>query len=280
MDTNFALPTSVRATLVAGLTSLAVLIPTPATAIAADASEYATPIPPRSTPPTLLIRVGAVRASENEPRTIEVPVVVDEPVRMRATVLEPGGRARAAALVRRAGGTFLTIPVRHTAAFVRAFDRHRAVPIHVRLAARDSDGERDAIFARVRVLAPRDYVPSTQMLTPMPGFAITSGFGQRWGRLHAGVDIPAPTGTTISAARAGVVTSVAQDGGYGLATTVDHGSYSTFYAHQSASFVHVGQHVARGQAIGAVGTTGSTTGAHLHFEVHVGGVAHDPMGWL
>jgi murein DD-endopeptidase MepM/ murein hydrolase activator NlpD len=282
MDTNLALPSGLRA-LVCCLAASLVTLALPTSGIAAEpfsTTRYATPIPPRDTPPTLLVRVDAVRAPSGEPRVLRVPIVVDEPVSLRVSVRGPGGTTHTRAVVTRAGGAVLTVPVARPVAYEHRFDARHSVPIVMRVEAFDADGERDALATALRVRAPRNYLPSTQMVSPLPGFAITSGFGQRWGRLHAGVDMPAPTGTVIHAARSGVVTSVEQDGGYGLATTIDHGAYSTFYAHQSATLVHVGQHVERGQAIGAVGTSGSTTGAHLHFEVHVGGVPRDPMGWL
>ena len=109
----------------------------------------------------------------------------------------------------------------------------------------------------------------------------TSPFGMRWGRLHAGVDIAAPTGTAIRAAASGRVAIAGMTGGYGNYTCIQHGgSLSTCYAHQSRIGVSVGQSVSSGQVIGAVGNTGNSTGAHLHFETRQGGSPVDPMGYL
>lgn len=111
--------------------------------------------------------------------------------------------------------------------------------------------------------------------------AVTSGFGQRWGRMHEGVDIAAPEGTPIRAAAAGTVVMMGPSGGYGNYTCVQHsGSISTCYAHQSRFATSSGARVSQGQLIGFVGNTGNSTGAHLHFEVRVGGAAVDPLGYL
>jgi murein DD-endopeptidase MepM/ murein hydrolase activator NlpD len=109
---------------------------------------------------------------------------------------------------------------------------------------------------------------------------LTSGFGWRWGRMHEGIDIAAPAGTPIRAAAAGAVIYAGWMGGYGNLTIIDHGGgIATAYAHQSAIYVGGGS-VSQGQTIGAVGTTGSSTGNHLHFEVRVNGTPVDPLGYL
>jgi murein DD-endopeptidase MepM/ murein hydrolase activator NlpD len=111
--------------------------------------------------------------------------------------------------------------------------------------------------------------------------AISSGFGYRWGRLHAGIDLPVPEGTPIHAADGGRVAIAGWMGGYGNYTCIQHtGSLSTCYGHQSRIAVSVGQSVSQGQVIGYSGNTGHSTGPHLHFEVRVGGSPVDPMGYL
>jgi murein DD-endopeptidase MepM/ murein hydrolase activator NlpD len=121
---------------------------------------------------------------------------------------------------------------------------------------------------------------SGSLIWPVNG-PLTSGFGQRWGRLHAGVDIGAPQGTPIRAADSGRVTLAAWTGGYGNYTCVQHtGSMSTCYAHQSRFGTSAGASVSQGQVIGYVGNTGNSFGAHLHFEVRIGGSPVDPMGYL
>jgi len=117
---------------------------------------------------------------------------------------------------------------------------------------------------------------------PVTG-TITSPFGWRSNpfggspEFHQGLDIAAPTGTTVTAAAGGTVIMAQWYGGYGNYILIDHGGgYSTGYGHLSAIYVSNGQSVKRGQAIGAVGSTGASTGPHLHFEVRIDGKPVDP----
>ncbi|MEU7756944.1 M23 family metallopeptidase [Micromonospora sp. NPDC049171] len=114
--------------------------------------------------------------------------------------------------------------------------------------------------------------PTPAWVNPMPGAAVTSCYGQRWGALHAGIDLALPSGTPIRAAAAGTVTQAGDAAdGYGNSVFIDHGNgYLTHYAHQSRIAVTVGQQVKAGQVIGYEGATGDATGPHLHFEVHQG----------
>ena len=122
-----------------------------------------------------------------------------------------------------------------------------------------------------------------RLVFPVDG-SITSPFGPRWGRLHAGIDIPAPESTPIRAADGGTVVllqGVGASGGYGNYTCVQHtASMSTCYAHQSRLGTSLRANVSQGQVIGCVGNTGHSFGAHLHFEVRVNGAPVDPMGYL
>ncbi len=121
---------------------------------------------------------------------------------------------------------------------------------------------------------------SGRFVWPMNG-TFTSPFGQRWGRLHAGIDIAAPIGTAIRAADSGTVQIASWYGGYGNYTCIGHGGgVSTCYGHQSSIGVRVGQNVSQGQVIGSCGSTGNSTGPHLHFEVRINGSPVDPMGYL
>jgi murein DD-endopeptidase MepM/ murein hydrolase activator NlpD len=110
---------------------------------------------------------------------------------------------------------------------------------------------------------------------------VVSGFGMRWGRMHEGIDITAGTGTPIWAAAAGTVIHAGWLGGYGNLVVVDHGDgLATAYAHASAILVAVGQQVSQGETISLVGSTGNSSGPHLHFEVRVNGSAVDPLLYL
>ncbi len=113
---------------------------------------------------------------------------------------------------------------------------------------------------------------------------ITSGFGYRmhpvlhYRRLHTGVDIGAPTGTPIHAAGSGYVIWASRRGGYGNCVIIDHGGgKATLYGHMSRISVSGGQEVTKGQIIGAVGSTGMSTGPHLHFEVRINGKPVNPL---
>jgi murein DD-endopeptidase MepM/ murein hydrolase activator NlpD len=110
---------------------------------------------------------------------------------------------------------------------------------------------------------------------------VVSGFGMRWGRMHEGIDISASTGTPIWAAAAGTVIWSGWRGGYGNCVVIDHGNgLATLYAHASALLVGVGQGVAQGETVALVGSTGNSSGPHLHFEVRVNGAAVDPLLYL
>ena len=128
---------------------------------------------------------------------------------------------------------------------------------------------------------PSDITPSSAGFTWPTSGQITSGFGPRWGRMHQGLDVAAPTGRPITAAKSGKVIVAGWSGGYGNLVVIDHGGgLSTAYAHQSRIAVRVGAPVTQGGLIGYVGSTGHSTGPHLHFEVRVNGVARDPLPYL
>jgi murein DD-endopeptidase MepM/ murein hydrolase activator NlpD len=121
---------------------------------------------------------------------------------------------------------------------------------------------------------------SSGFIWPVNG-PVVSGYGMRWGQLHAGIDIAVPAGTGIRAAASGTVVLAAYTGGYGNYTCIDHGGgISTCYAHQSSYAVSSGQSVGQGDVIGSVGCTGHCFGDHLHFEVRVNGSPVDPLGYL
>ncbi len=110
---------------------------------------------------------------------------------------------------------------------------------------------------------------------------ITSPYGPRWGGFHTGIDIDCSTGQSIGAAKAGRVIAAEWGGGYGNMVIIDHGGgVSTLYAHNSRLYVSQGQSVSRGKTISACGSTGNSTGSHLHFEVRINGQHTNPMRFL
>ncbi len=111
---------------------------------------------------------------------------------------------------------------------------------------------------------------------------LTSPFGARWGRMHSGIDLGASTGTPIYASDNGIVTEAQfKNNGYGNFISIDHGNgFVTYYAHCLEILVSPGDVVAKGDLIARVGSTGRSTGPHLHFEVRVDGQAQDPLGYL
>ncbi len=130
-------------------------------------------------------------------------------------------------------------------------------------------------------------VPPTY-IKPLSGGRISSGFGGRRnpftgaaGSNHAGVDIATPTGTPIWASSGGTVVWAGWNGGYGYLVSINHpDGRQTRYAHLSKIYVSVGQYVSQGQVIAASGSTGNSTGPHLHFEMRIGGVAYNPMDYV
>jgi peptidoglycan DL-endopeptidase CwlO len=123
-------------------------------------------------------------------------------------------------------------------------------------------------------------ISSEGFIWPLNG-GVTSPFGERWGRLHAGIDINGYTGQPIAAAKSGVPIYMGSGmSGYGNVVILDHGAgLATLYAHMS-SFAETSGSVEQGDIIGYVGCTGSCYGDHLHFEVHLGGNPVDPMSYL
>ena len=110
---------------------------------------------------------------------------------------------------------------------------------------------------------------------------VTSEFGRRWGRLHAGIDIANGVGTPIYAAKTGTVIFAGQQSGYGNVVIIDHGGgFTTLYGHQSRIATHDGAHLDQGQLLGYMGSTGHSTGPHVHFETRYGGTPRNPRGCL
>ena len=116
---------------------------------------------------------------------------------------------------------------------------------------------------------------------PIVGARLTSGFGPRWGTMHYGIDLACASGTPIKASDGGTVVFSGWGNGYGNMIKIDHGNgFYTLYGHNSKNIVSVGQKVAQGEVIGYVGSTGNSTGNHLHFEVIKNGVKQNPLNYL
>jgi murein DD-endopeptidase MepM/ murein hydrolase activator NlpD len=150
----------------------------------------------------------------------------------------------------------------------------------------DLEAAREALQAQIAQSASTG-TATGKLIWPMPGYSAGGGVGWRvhpvygYKSCHTGVDISAPSGTQIIAARGGTVIWTKSGGPYGNNTLIDHGNgLATFYAHQTSFAVSGGERVRKGEVIGYVGSTGYSTGPHLHFEVHINGVPHDPMGWF
>jgi murein DD-endopeptidase MepM/ murein hydrolase activator NlpD len=173
-------------------------------------------------------------------------------------------------------------PARDAAAKQEAAEKAQLADIEERygeVAAESASlrGAQDSIAALLRG-KPLPGKPGGCDFRPVP-FAINNGFGGASG--HPGVDMAGPQGTPIRACRAGTVVIASWQGGYGNAVVIDHGgNMATLYGHQSQIAVQEGQHVDAGQVIGYVGTTGYSTGPHLHFEVRLSGNVVDPTPYL
>ena len=123
--------------------------------------------------------------------------------------------------------------------------------------------------------------PDVWLMPLRCNFQITTLFEMRWGTMHFGVDLACPEGTPYYAAHAGTIKVAGWEGGYGYAIFIDHGNgVETVYGHSTGLNVKVGDHVEAGQLIGWVGTTGFSTGPHLHFEVNINGAHYNPMTFM
>ncbi len=131
----------------------------------------------------------------------------------------------------------------------------------------DHESEADAIQPR-----------SADFIWPLRKYRVSSRFGRRWGRLHAGIDLRAPKGTPVRAAAAGRVIFSGFRGAYGNKIIISHGrGVETVYAHNSRNLVKRGQRVKQGEIIANVGRSGNATGYHVHFEFRRYGRALDPV---
>lgn len=132
----------------------------------------------------------------------------------------------------------------------------------------------------ILVVGTKESAATGSFIKPVEG-RLSSPFGPRWGRFHYGIDLANCIGTDIKASDGGVVTRAGMAGSYGNLIIIDHqNGTSTRYAHLSVIGVKVGDVVAQGQSIGKLGSTGRSTGPHLHFEVRVGDTARNPLEFI
>ncbi len=278
---------------------------------AAPALAQQAPAPPPVTAPDPTAPPAAVPVSVDPPAPVPAPPPAPTPSPAPPTptgsgqVLRPGAHGALVKTLQRALRAHgIRVPVdgtfgASTRAGVRALQRRmrvrptgiadqavlRRLGVSVRTVAdaggraggRDADGS----FDEYPVPEPNDTTPSAAgFIWPANGM-VSSPFGPRWGRMHEGLDIAGPVGRPIRAARAGVVVSARGADGYGNLIVIAHGNdQTTRYAHLSRFAVAKGDRVTLGQVIGRMGSTGNSTGSHLHFEVRVHGAERDPLGFL
>jgi len=146
----------------------------------------------------------------------------------------------------------------------------------------------------VYVAPVRKYTQLSNIAAPPPSVAAPAGSGYLWpagvryisqyfGWRHTGLDIAGKIGTGLYASRAGTVTrsQCGWNGGYGCYIIIDHGNgITTLYGHASRLYVSVGEYVSQGQTFAAMGSTGRSTGSHLHFEVRVNGARQNPLRYI
>ncbi len=145
----------------------------------------------------------------------------------------------------------------------------------------EQNKKNSAAQAKASEVKETEETDTCEMVDPLDSMVVTSEFGPRWGRQHEGMDLGVPEGTPIYAAMSGTVTFAEYTEGFGNLVIIEHEEgLETYYAHCSRLDVTCGQEVEAEQQIAAAGSTGNSTGPHLHFEVHVDGVACDPSEWL
>lgn len=198
-------------------------------------------------------------------------------------------RAAAAAAVQ-AQATVISLVNARRQALILAGSQRAAVLAQYRQAKAAEARTETALAAWERRRGVTGAFSAGTLLMPVEGWK-SSDFGPRFDpyyqvwQFHAGTDFAAPGGTPIHAADDGRVIQAGWNGGYGNYTCISHGrlhghGFSTCYGHQSRILVHVGEYVRRGEVIGRVGTTGASTGYHLHFETRLNGVPKNPLRYL
>ncbi len=139
-------------------------------------------------------------------------------------------------------------------------------------------------IARVTAVGTKPPTPGVGSGTfsyPLTTIKVSSGFGTRWNRMHGGIDFAAESGTDILASDDGVVSFSGEADGYGNLIIIDHqNGFHTYYAHCSALYVPYGKIIQKGDVIASVGSTGNSTGPHLHFEIRKNGEVQNPANYI
>jgi murein DD-endopeptidase MepM/ murein hydrolase activator NlpD len=243
-----------------------------------------------------LARMGEIRAelALKEARLEILRQQVDEKRQLAAIALKEANIARDRAAAAKARVDLL-VAQKATALDVASSERAKVLKQYKTVQAEQQRiaallaKQAAAEAARLAAGGKLKYVPTETdgFKWPLPGTAVGQGVGPRvhpvygYRSCHTGVDMGAPTGTPIISTAAGVVVANASGGPYGKHTLVSHGNgLFSMYAHQSRFGAEEGQAVKAGEVIGYVGSTGFSTGPHLHFEIHVGGTPYNPMGWF
>ena len=169
-------------------------------------------------------------------------------------------------------------------------DTHAAERLGELAVSRNERGAEQAAAAQAQAAADQAAAEAAaeaarpKAVLPVNGARLTSTFGPRWGTMHAGIDLAAPMRTPEKAATDGVVLEAGPASGFGLAVYIQHANGDvTVYGHMDQILVQAGQVVKAGDTIALLGARGQSTGPHLHFEVHVGGINGqkiDPIPWL
>ena len=222
--------------------------------------------------PDATIAAGGVELAGENATSFALPVELSEAAHVEVAVAGAAGPTLTA-FDRPAGTHDLQLPIASRATLDRAL-RRGAAPLWVRVTVSDAAGNRRATGAGVRLGSGTLDWPLRRAM------ALSSRFGVRWGRMHEGIDLAVRHGVRILAADGGVVVRAGWWGGYGNVVIVDHGTRTTLYGHQSRLAVRKRQVVVRGQTLGFVGSTGHSTGPHLHFELRVDGELRDPLAFL
>lgn len=236
-------------------------------------------------------KLKAITSNENENEEQQLELSLGKPLieeRTPAALQDPGGKAaRSLTKPKRKGSWF---PVFKTAkkeySYLNPLDKADLTLTFEKTSSQAKKVERDLTLLFERMSSQRDLLSATPSIRPTGGW-VSSGFGYRRdpftgrARLHKGMDFGANRGTPVFAPADGVISFAGREGGYGKIVSIDHGyGIVTRYAHNSRLLVKTGQRIKRWDKIAEVGSTGRSSGPHLHYEVRLNGVPVDPEKYI